>query len=132
MSKEQIFEKAKEIADLIAMSDEKKDAMEASRHLMEDEAASALIAGYNVSRQKKLAEFEGKQPTAEEVEAVNQYLQDEFNKIMENAVIREYVQASRTFDMILTDMDNIIKQGVSDGDGHGGCSGSCSSCSGCH
>ncbi len=131
MSKEMIFEKAKELADLIAMSDEKKNAMEASRHLMEDEEASSLIGNYNVKREEKLAEFEGKQPTNEEIEEVNNFLQTEFNKIMENPVIAEYVKASRSFEMLLTDMDNIIKQGISP-DGNGGCSGSCSSCSGCH
>ncbi len=47
MSKEQIFEKAQELADLIAHSDEKKAAQEASRHLMEDTEASELISGYN-------------------------------------------------------------------------------------
>ena len=47
MSKEQIFEKAKELSDLIAHSDEKKAAQEASRRLMEDKEASELISGYN-------------------------------------------------------------------------------------
>ncbi len=129
MSKEQIFEKAKELADLIAHSDEKKAAQEASRMLMEDTEASDLISGYNDKREAKLKEFEGKEPTKEEIEEVNEYLQLEFNKIMENAVIKEYVKASRVFEMMLTQMDNIIKTGLSDGSG---CSGSCSSCSGCH
>lgn len=132
MSKEQIFEKAKELADLIAFSDEKKAAQEASRQLMEDDEASDLINGYNEKREAKLAEFAGKEPTPEEVEQINEYLQLEFNKIMENAVIREYVKASRVFELTLTQMDNIIKQGVSVDDGNGGCSGSCHSCSGCH
>jgi len=132
MSKEQIFEKAKEIADLIAFSDEKKAAQEASRHLMESEEASNLINSYNEKREAKLAEYQDKQPTKEEIEAVNEYLQTEFNKIMENDIIREYVKASRVFEMLLTQMDNIIKQGVAVDDGHSGCSGSCSTCSGCH
>ncbi len=131
MSKEQIFEKAKELSDLIAYSDEKKNAQEASRALMEDKEASALINGYNEKREKKLAEFQDKQPTPEDVEKINEYLQLEFNKIMENDVVHEYVKASRLFEMMLTQMDNIIKQGVSVEDG-GGCSGSCSTCSGCH
>ncbi len=130
MSKEQIFEKAKELSDLIALSDEKKEAQEASRHLMEDAEASDLISAYNEKREAKLAEYKDKEPTREEVEAINEYLQQEFNKIMENAVIREYVKASRVFEMMLTQMDNIIKQGVSVDEG--GCSGSCHSCSGCH
>ena len=130
MSKEQIFEKAKELSVLIALSDEKKAAQEASRHLMEDSEASDLISAYNEKREAKLAEYKDKEPSREEVEAINEYLQQEFNKIMENAVIREYVKASRVFEMMLTQMDNIIKQGVSVDEG--GCSGSCHSCSGCH
>lgn len=132
MSREQIFEKAKELADLIAYSDEKKDAQEASRLLMEDEEASKLIAEYNEKREAKLAEYKDKEPTKEDVESINEYLQGEFNKIMDNQVIHEYVKASRVFEMMLAQMDNIIKQGVSVDDGHSGCSGSCSTCSGCH
>ncbi len=132
MSREQIFEKAKELANLIAFSDEKKNAQEASRMLMEDEEASRVIAGYNEKREAKLAEYKDKEPTKEEIEQINEYLQGEFNKIMENEVIREYVKASRLFEMLLTQMDNIIKQGVAADDGHSGCSGSCSSCSGCN
>lgn len=131
MSKEQIFEKAKELADLIAHSDEKKAAQEASRELISDKEASELINAYNEKREAKLAEYKDKEPSKEDVEKINEYLQGEFNKIMENAVIREYVKASRVFEMTLTQMDNIIKQGVSDEHSHG-CSGSCSSCSGCH
>lgn len=130
MSKEQIFEKAKELSDLIAHSDEKKAAQEASRQLMEDKEASELISGYNEKREAKLAEYKDKKPTPAEIEKINEYLQGEFNKIMENAIIKEYVKASRVFEMTLTQMDNIIKQGVSVD--QGGCSGSCQSCSGCH
>lgn len=131
MSQEKIFEKAKELSDLIALSDEKKAAQEASRRLMEDEEASALISGYNDKREAKLAEFSDKDATKENIDAVNEYLQNEFNKIMENDIIKEYVKASRDFEMMLTSMDNIIKQGVSPDGGHS-CSGSCSTCSGCH
>ena len=92
MSKEQIFEKAKELSDLIAHSDEKKAAQEASRQLMEDKEASELISGYNEKREAKLAEYKDKKPTPAEIEKINEYLQGEFNKIMENAIIKEYVK----------------------------------------
>ncbi len=133
MSKEQIFEKAKELADLIATSEEKKAAEEASKNLIEDKEATELINAYNEKREEKLSQFKDRQPTKEEVDEINDYLQGEFNKIMENAIIKEYVKASRIFEMTLTSMDNIIKQGVKVGDGHDGCTGSCDSCGGhCH
>lgn len=131
MSKEIIFEKAKELADLIAHSDEKKAAQEASRHLMEDKEASELIASYNEKRDAKIAEYQDKEPTPENMEAINVYLQEEFNKIMTNEVIHDYVEKTRVFEMTLTEMDNIIKQGVAPEHSEG-CSGSCCSCSGCN
>ena len=91
---------------------------------------SNMFCGYNEKREAKLAEYKDKKPTPAEIEKINEYLQGEFNKIMENAIIKEYVKASRVFEMTLTQMDNIIKQGVSVD--QGGCSGSCHSCSGCH
>lgn len=133
MSKEQIFEKAKELADLIATSEEKKAAEEASKNLIEDKEATELINAYNEKREEKLSQFKDRQPTKEEIDEINDYLQGEFNKIMENAIIKEYVKASRIFEMTLTSMDNIIKQGVKVGDDHDGCTGSCDSCGGhCH
>lgn len=129
MSKEKIFEKAKEIGELIAHSDEKARAAEANRALTADTGAIDLINGYNDKRQKKMAEFADKQPTAEEAQQINEYLQGEFNKIAVNPVIREYIEANKAFEDMLNQMDQIIKGSISGGHS---CGGSCSSCSGCH
>ncbi len=129
MSKEKIFEKAKEIGELIAHSEEKERAAEANRALTADTKAIDLINGYNDKRQKKMAEFADKQPTAEEAQQINEYLQGEFNKIAENPVIREYIEANKAFEDMLNQMDQIIKGSISGGHS---CGGSCSSCSGCH
>ena len=131
MSKEQIFEKSQDIGDLIEHSDEIKAALEASRHLMEDKEASELISGYNEKRDLKISEYQGKEPSQEDIEAVNEYLQSEFNKIMKNQIIHDYVEKTRAFEMMLSKMDNIIKQGVAPEHSEG-CGCSCDSCSGCH
>lgn len=129
MSKEAIFEKAKELGELIAHSDEKARANEANRALTADKTAVDLISGYNDKRQRKMAEFADKQPTAEEAQAVNEYLQGEFNKIAENPIIKEYIEANTAFENVLNQMDQIIKSAISGGHS---CGGECSSCSGCH
>lgn len=129
MSKEQIFEKAKELGELILHSDLRKRADEANKALTADETAVDLINGYNDKRQEKLAQFADKQPTAEEAKEINEYLQGEFNKIAENPVIKEYIEANSEFDNVLSQMDQIIKTAISGGQG---CSGSCSTCGGCH
>ena len=129
MSKEQIFEKAKELGELILHSDLRKRADEANKALTADETAVDLINGYNDKRQEKLAQFAEKQPTAEEAKEINEYLQSEFNKIAENPVIKEYIEANSEFENVLAQMDQIIKTAISGGQG---CSGSCSTCGGCH
>ena len=129
MSQEKIFEKAKELGDLISHSELKQRADEANRALSADTTAIDLINHYNDVRQEKLAEFENKQPTAEEAKAINEVLQEEFNKMAENPVIREYIEANQAFEQTLNQMDQIIKSAISGGSG---CSGSCSSCGGCH
>lgn len=129
MSKEQIFEKAKELGEIIKHSELRKRADEAGKALTADETAVDLINAYNEKRQEKLAAFSEKQPTAEEAKELNEYLQAEFNKIIENPIIKEYIEASSEFDSVLNQMDQIIKSAVSGGQG---CSGSCSTCGGCH
>ncbi len=126
MGKNKIFEKAGELAELLAHSELKKRAEEANQALSEDKTALDLINGYNDIREAKMADFADKQPTAEEVRKINEYLQEEFNKIAENPIIAEYIEANQTFENVLNQMDQIIKSAIS-----GGCSGSCSSCGGC-
>ena len=129
MNSEKIFEKAKELGDLIAHSEVKARADEANRALTADADAVDLISGYNEKRQEKLEAFADKQPTAEEAQELNEFLQNEFNKIAENATIREYIEANRAFESVLNQMDQIIKNAISGGHR---CGGSCSECGGCH
>lgn len=129
MDAEKIFEKAKELGELIAHSDVKARADEANKALTADTDAVDLISGYNDKRQEKLEAFADKQPTKEEAQEINEFLQNEFNKIAENATIKEYIEANRAFESVLNQMDQIIKNAISGGQG---CSGSCSECGGCH
>ena len=57
MDQEKIFEKAKELSELIAHSDIKKRADEANRALTGDAEAVDLINGYNDKRQEKWSSF---------------------------------------------------------------------------
>lgn len=129
MSQEMIFEKAKELGELIAHSTLKARADEANRALTADAEAVDLINGYNDKRQEKMAAFADRQPTKEEAQEINDYLQAEFNKIAENAVIKEYIEANRDLDRVLSQMDQILRNAISGGHS---CGGSCSSCDGCH
>lgn len=127
-----IFEKAKELGELIKESDVKKKADESNKALLEDEIAKALIDEYNKVREEKMAEFSEKQPTQEEAEEVNNFLQAEFEKLAENATIKEYLDAARGYEMMLGQMDSILKHFIV-GEQEQSCGeGGCSTCGGCN
>lgn len=126
-----ILEKAKELGEMIANSETKKRADQASQALLEDAIASDIINEYNETRQNKLDEFEGRQPTEEEVNEINEFLQGEFNKMIQNKTIQEYVEATREYEMLIGQMDGVLQHFIGGGEEHQ-CGGSCSSCGGCH
>lgn len=129
MSNESIFDKARELGEMISHCETRKRAEEASNALMTDPIASKLITEYNEKREAKIDAYKDKEPTPEEIQKINEYLQGEFNKIAANPIVQEYIEASSDLEAMLSQMDSIIQQSIS---GHHGCGGSCSSCSGCH
>lgn len=127
-----IFEKARELGEAIKASEVKQKSDDANKELLSDETAKGLIDGYNKLREDKMAEFSEKQPTQDEAQEVNSFLQAEFEKLAENTTIKEYLEAARNYEMVLGQMDSILKHFIVGEEEHD-CSGSCSSCGGgCH
>ena len=123
-----IFEKARELGELIKASDVRQRSEEASKALLSDETAKGLIDSYNKLREDKMAEFTEKQPAQE----VNNVLQAEFEKMAENDIIKEYLEAARSYEMVLGQMDSILKHFIV-GEQENQCGeGGCATCGGCH
>lgn len=129
-NQEAIFEKARELGELIKISPIKQKADETSEKLLSDAEAKMLIDNYNTVRENKLNEFKDKQPTPEEAQQANDFLQAEFEKIAGNQTIKEYLEAARAYEMLLGQMDSILKHFIV-GEENGNCTGSCSTCGGC-
>ena len=130
MQNEEIFEKARELGELIRSSETKKRSDETSRALLADDEAKGLIDNYNRIREEKMAEYSDKTPTKEEAQEVNDYLQRAFEKLTVNPIIKDYLEAARDYEMLLGRMDGILKHFIV-GEQEG-CSGSCATCGGCH
>ncbi len=131
MNNDEIFEKARELGELIRNSETKKRSDETSKALLENEEAKGLIDNYNRIREEKTAEYADKQPTQEEAQKVNDFLQAEFEELAKNSVIKEYLEAARDYEMLLGRMDGILKHFIV-GEHEQSCGGSCSTCGGCH
>ena len=90
-----IIEKAQELGTLIAESPEKAAAEIAADKMNNNEEAVMLLATYNENRKAATEKLRGKEPTKEELEEYRDYVQAEFNKIAQNQIISEYIEANK-------------------------------------
>ena len=131
MAYDKIFETARQLGELIGESKEKIRADKAAFVLNDDKAALELMDGFSKLRDEELEKFEGKEPSADEARKLNEFLQSEFEKLAANDIIKEYLDASREYQMMVSQVDGILQHFIS-GQDDSGCSGSCSICGGCH
>ena len=128
-----IIEKAQELGTLIAESPEKLAAETAADRMNNDEEAVKLLATYNENRKAATAKLRDKEPTKEELEEYRNYVQEEFNKIAENKIISDYIEANKEFDLLVQQVNAVLSYFITGQEAEGGsCSGSCSTCGGCH
>lgn len=126
-----ILEMAKKLGMAIAESDLMAAVKAAEDKQNNDEEAQRLIGEYNLKRIQLAQKVQKENPSKEEMEAVRQELADEFDKLMKNDVIKEFIEARKALDATLEQVNNIISFYVT-GKTSNGCSADCSSCGGCH
>lgn len=124
---EELILKAQELAEMIKTSKEYLLAKETEKIQANDEKAQEMIKEYNEKRRDIAVKMQYGQMSDEETEAVRKEINEAFDKLMEYDVIKNYVEAQKNFEILNQEIMNIISGAV-----NGGCSGSCSSCSGCH
>lgn len=128
-----IIEKAQELGMLIAESPEKAAADTAVDRMNNDEEAVMLLATYNENRKAATEKLRGKEPTKEELEEYRDYVQAEFDKIAQNKIIADYIEANKAFELLVQQVNAVLSYFITGQEAEGGsCSGSCSTCSGCH
>ena len=126
-----ILEMAKELGKTIADSELMAAVKAAEEKQNNDETAQSLIGEYNLKRVQLAQKVQKENPTKEEMESIRQELADEFDKLMQNDVIKSYIEARKALDTTLEQVNNIISFYVT-GKTNNGCSSDCSSCGGCH
>lgn len=129
----EIIEKAQELGKMIAESELKEKATIAADRMNNDAAATELLRVYNVNIGKAAEALRGKKPSKEEIEEYKEYAQVEFEKLMENKLIEEYIEANKAFDSLVQQVNAVLAYFTSGQEqAEGGCTGSCATCGGCH
>ena len=128
----EIFEKARELGEAIIESKEYKELKEAELRQEQDEDALRLLKEYSDVRSRLAAEIQKGDVDDSRIAEIREELEEAYEKMTTNDSITAYINAQRTFQAIIEQMNNILSFHIT-GKMPGGCSGNCSSCGGdCH
>ena len=127
----EIFEKARELGEAIVESKEYKELKKAELEQEQDEEAMALLKEYSDLRASLAKKVQNGDVSEEEMAKIRESLEAAYEKVTTNDHITAYINAQRTFQAIIDQMNNIISFHIT-GKLPSSCSGSCSSCSGCN
>ena len=129
----EIIEKAQELGQMIAESEERARVDETGMKMNADEEAVELLRVYNENRKNATDKLRGTNPSKEELEEFKAYVDAEFKKIVDNKLISDYIEASRDFDNMVNQVNAVLSYFITGQESsEGGCSGNCSGCSSCH
>ena len=126
-----IFDKARELGEAIVNSDEYKAMKLAEAKQEQDEEAMKLLQEYSEIRKTLGEEINKGDVSKERMEEIRAAVEEAYEKVTTNDTIVEYINAQRTFQAIIDQMNTIISYHIT-GQLPGGCGGSCSTCGGCH
>ena len=126
-----IFDKARELGEAIVNSDEYKTMKLAEAKQEQDEEAMKLLQEYSELRKALGEEINKGDVSKERMEEIRTAVEEAYEKVTTNDTIVEYINAQRTFQAIIDQMNTIISYHIT-GQLPGGCAGSCSTCGGCH
>ena len=95
-----------------------------------DEEALALLKEYSDVRTRLGAEIQKGDVSEERIAEIREELEEAYSKMTTNDTITAYINAQRTFQAVIDQMNNILSFHIT-GKIPGGCSGNCSSCNSC-
>ena len=123
-----IFEKTRELGEMIQNSEEMKNYKAAEESQKADEATQEHMKEFNMNRLNLARDMQNGKITREAaIEANNKA----FDELCEKApLVREYVEAKQKFDEVVNQVNSIINFYITGSTGD--CTHDCSTCGGCH
>lgn len=123
-----IFEKTRELGEMIQESEEMKRMKLAENVQAEDQEAQELFGEFNLKRMNLAKDMQEGKISQEEAVAKNN---EAFNEMVEkSAAIKDYIDAKREFDQMISKINGILNYYITGVDPS--CTHDCSTCSGCH
>ena len=123
-----IFEKTRELGQMIQDSEEMKAYKEAEEAQKNDEATQEAMAEFNLNRLNLARDMQnGKISREDAIEANNKAFEE---LCVKAPLIRDYVDKKEAFDKMVNQINTIINFYITGSTGD--CTHDCSTCGGCH
>jgi len=102
-----------------------------------DKELQAIIGEFNIARMNLETESAKEERDEEKMKELNENLREIYGKIMSNSIMVEFNTAKVAVDQMMNEINVIIGKTLDGEDpetcsAESGCSGSCSTCGGCH
>ena len=123
-------EAASALGEAIRNSVEFQNWQNAELAMLQDEKAQTLMSEFK-DLQMKLVHASRDDMDKDELEKIRDVLMDKQKELNEYEITKNYFDGKKGFETMMRTVNDIIQHFLS-GDNGGGCSGSCSTCSGCH
>ncbi len=133
-----IIEKARELGKLIQQDERYTKAKELEKQIDEDKDLQNLIGEFNLKKLNINNETMKQDKDNEKIKLLDKELSDIYQKITSNPKMQEYEANVKDLNELVNRVCTIITQSSQGDDpetadiSQHGCSGNCSSCSGCH
>lgn len=127
----EIYNKARELAELLLQTDEGK-AMADARFIYEgNEEAKKLLFNYSQYRDGVQVKMESGTFSQEEFEKEKEKLDAMIAEVRANPIIADMINAENQFNALANQVMNVFKATIM-GQDEDSCGGNCGSCGGCH
>lgn len=128
-----VIELAKQLGEALSGSDEFLRYKAADDAYHADDQALRLTEEYGKKTEELTKELSKEGITPTEMIKIRQKMTAEYASLCLNPVIKEFVESKNAAEQLLSEVNSIIHFYVTgEEEQHGGCSGNCSSCGGCH
>lgn len=132
-----IFEQTRQLGKAIQQNEVYKAYNAAKKNNDEDEELQDLIGKFNMKRIDLNTEMSKEDKDADKIKEYDGEIKELYSKIMENKSMIAFNEAKTAMDSLMGQITNIITLSAGGEDpetceAQPSCSGSCSSCSGCH
>ncbi len=132
-----LIKQAREMGKMIQASEEYKRLQAAKEKNDNDTELQDLIGQFNLKRMELNNQLAKPDKDDEKLEKLNHEMRDLYQKVMTNQNMAEYEQAKNEMDMLMNQVNTILVMCVNGEDPDTcdpapSCTGSCSTCGGCH